>query len=101
VHIDKAEDGLYSAYVGAQNGEQLAVKIGEGLAELRELGAQSRPPACSYVHSLKRPGMPTVCTSRTQSLSRTRFVGRIVGGTRADIYAFVSNEETSRAGQRG
>lgn len=29
VHIDKAEDGLYAAYVGAQNGEQLAVKIGK------------------------------------------------------------------------
>lgn len=29
VYIDKAEDGLYSAYVGAPNGEQLAVKIGK------------------------------------------------------------------------
>ena len=29
VYIDRAEDGLYAAYVGTQGGEQLAIKIGK------------------------------------------------------------------------
>jgi alpha-amylase len=29
VYVDKAEDGVYAAYVGAKNGEQLAIKIGK------------------------------------------------------------------------
>jgi hypothetical protein len=29
VYVDKAEDGLYAAYIGVKSGEQLAVKIGK------------------------------------------------------------------------